>query len=260
MFQLTPVVRNLLLVNILIFAAERLLEVNMPDLFGLRFPSSSEFAFYQILTHMFVHTGFGHIFSNMLALIVFGPALEMLWGGKRFLLFYLICGLGASACYLAVESFELYQLYAAVDRYLQNPNYAAFDRLVAEFGSIHNARLTGFLEHFGDNPNSSELIAASKQIALKMYETKLNIPMVGASGAIFGILIAFGMTFPNMELILLFPPIPVKAKYLVLFYGVYEIYSVIKAAPTDNVAHFAHLGGMLFGYILIRQWRKRGEI
>ncbi|MCS7018240.1 MAG: rhomboid family intramembrane serine protease [Bernardetiaceae bacterium] len=237
-----------------------LLEVNIASVLGLRFPGSSQFEFYQILTHMFVHAGFGHIFSNMLALIVFGPALEMYWGGRRFLLFYLICGLGASACYLAVEAIELYQFQNAVETYLQNPHFAAFDRLVADFGGIHSGRLSAFLDDFSNNPDSYELIAASKQIVMDMYENKTNIPMVGASGAVFGILMAFGMMFPNVELILLFPPIPVKAKYLVLFYGIYEIYSVMRAAPTDNVAHFAHLGGMFFAFILIRRWRQRGEI
>ncbi|WP_448519026.1 rhomboid family intramembrane serine protease [Rhodoflexus sp.] len=260
MFQLTPIVRNLLLLNIAVFALGSFLSFDMPAMFGLRFPGSSEFAFYQVFTHMFVHAGFGHIFSNMLALIIFGPALEMFWGSRRFLMFYFICGLGASGCYLAVEAIELYQLRAAVDAYIQNPGFMAFDSFVAQHGSVYNRGLMGFLENFGDNPQSSEMIAASKQLVLSMYEAKINVPMVGASGAVFGILMAFGMMFPNMELMLLFPPIPVKAKYLVLFYGVYEIYSVIQAAPNDNVAHFAHLGGMLFAFILIRRWRRRGEI
>lgn len=260
MFQLTPIVRNLLLLNVAVFALGAFLNFNMTEMFGLRFPGSSEFVFYQIFTHMFVHAGFGHIFSNMLALIVFGPALEMFWGGRRFLLFYVICGLGASACYLGVEATELYQLRVAVDAYLQNPEFTAFDSFIAEHGNVYNTGLMGFLENFGDNPQNAELIAASRQVALNLYEAKASVPMVGASGAVFGILMAFGMMFPNIELMLLFPPIPIKAKYLVLFYGVYEIYSVMQAAPTDNVAHFAHLGGMLFAFIMIRRWRQRGEI
>jgi len=261
MFQLTPIVRNLLVLNIAVFVLGTFLNLDMTEIFGLRFPGASEFAFYQIFTHMFVHAGFGHIFSNMLALIVFGPALEMFWGGRRFLLFYLICGLGASACYLGVETIELYQLRTAIDAYLQNPSFTAFDSFIAEHGNVYySASLMEFLENFSNYPQSTELIAASKQFALKLYESKVNVPMVGASGAVFGILMAFGMMFPNIELMLLFPPIPIKAKYLVLFYGAYEIYSVIQSAPTDNVAHFAHLGGMLFAFIMIRRWRQRGEI
>jgi membrane associated rhomboid family serine protease len=260
MFQLTPIVRNLLLLNVAVFALGAFLNLDMAAIFGLRFPGSSEFAFYQIFTHMFIHASFGHIFSNMLALIVFGPALEMFWGSRRFLLFYVICGLGASACYLGVEAFELHQLLASVNAYLQNPGFVAFDSFIAEYGSVYNIGLMDFLEKFGDNPQNAELIAASKQVVLDFYKAKANVPMVGASGAVFGILMAFGMMFPNTELMLLFPPIPIKAKYLVLFYGIYEIYSVIQAAPTDNVAHFAHLGGMLFAFILIRRWRQRGEI
>ncbi len=260
MFQLTPIVRNLLLLNVAVFAFGAFPDVNMTEMFGLRFPGSSEFAFHQIFTHMFVHANFGHIFSNMLALIVFGPALEMFWGGRRFLMFYLICGLGASACYLSVETAELYQLRTAIEAYIQNPGFMAFDGLIAEYGNVYNTALMNFVETFGNHPQSAELIAASRQVALDLYEAKANVPMVGASGAVFGILMAFGMIFPNIELMLLFPPIPIKAKYLVLFYGVYEIYSVIQSAPTDNVAHFAHLGGMLFAFILIRRWRQRGEI
>ncbi|MCS6967673.1 MAG: rhomboid family intramembrane serine protease [Cytophagales bacterium] len=260
MFQLTPVARNLLIINVAVFAFGNLLSIDLSKLFGLRFPGSSQFASYQIITHMFVHAGIGHIFSNMLALIVFGPALETYWGSLRFLAFYFICGLGASACYLAVESVQLYQLKSAVEAYLQNPSFIAFDALIAQYGNATHAAITSFLNHFGDNPENPHLIAMSKQLALNLYEQKVNIPMVGASGAIFGILMAFGMMFPNIELMLLFPPIPIKAKYFVLLYGVYEIYSVIQAAPSDNIAHFAHLGGMLFAFVLVRYWQKRGEI
>jgi membrane associated rhomboid family serine protease len=260
MFQLTPTVRNLLIINVVIFAAGALLNIDFVHLFGLRYIFAETFEPYQIILHMFTHASTMHIFSNMLALVVFGPALEMYWGLKRFLVFYLICGFGASALYSAVEAYELYQFRELVTAYVNNPDYASFERLIAEHGKGVGRMLYQFIDQFGDRPNDPRLLEQSTSYAVQLYQLKENIPMVGASGAVFGILMAFGMMFPNVQLMLLFPPIPVRAKYLVLFYGLYEVYAVMQAAPSDNVAHFAHIGGMIFAFFMIQRWRKRGEI
>jgi membrane associated rhomboid family serine protease len=113
-----------------------------------------------------------------------------------------------------------------------------------------------FIENFGDNPNSSSYINESKRRVNYLYEREANIPLVGASGAIFGILMAFALLFPNTEIFLLFFPFPIKAKYFVLFYGLYEVYALVERAPGDNVAHLAHLGGMLFAFVLVKVWQK----
>ncbi|MCU0450583.1 MAG: rhomboid family intramembrane serine protease [Bernardetiaceae bacterium] len=224
MFQLTPVVRNLLLINVAVFVIEAVGGYNFADLFGLRYPLASQFAPHQIITHMFVHAGVGHLFSNMLSLAIFGPMLEQYWGGRRFLTFYLVCGLGASLLHTLVNAYEIHQAYQMVEQHTASLSYAEKDQVWDAFNRM------------------------------------ANTPMVGASGAIFGLLMAFGMMFPEMEIFMMFFPVPIKAKYMVWIWGGLEIFSVLKAAPNDNVAHFAHLGGMLFAYFMIKSWRRRGEI
>lgn len=219
MQNIAPMTRNLLILNLLMFIAQSL----SPELnfwVGLRFFTSELFQPYQLLTHMFAHGGLGHIFGNMLALFVFGSTLEHSFGSKRFLAFYLICGLGASLLFNAADGFMLYQ----------------------EFGTIFPNELSG-----------SAQTALERQ--LSGTRTSPYYGLVGASGAVFGILMAFAMLYPNVKLMLLFPPIPIKAKYFVALYGAYELYATIQANPGDNVAHLAHLGGMLFAFILVKLWR-----
>ena len=211
-FKILPdVVKNLLIINGLFFLATIAaanFEVDLIRLLGLYYIESEYFQPYQIISHMFMHGGPLHIFSNMFALWMFGSRLENFWGPKRFLFFYFFTGLGAALIHSTVTYLEIAQLQNS----LTDPMY--------------------------------------------LQQVK-NIPTVGASGAVFGVLLAFGMIFPNTQLMLLFPPIPIKAKYFVFFYAIFELYAGISSIQGgSNIAHFAHLGGMLFGFILIKYWNR----
>jgi membrane associated rhomboid family serine protease len=180
---------------------------------------------------MFMHGNFMHIFFNMFALWMFGTSIERIWGAKRFLIYYLVTGFGAFLLHYAVVAFQIQQLLPEV-----RPEMLME---IKEQG-------LGYLQSNRNytNPKLAEL------------NLLYNIPVVGASGAVFGILLAFGMMFPNTRLMLIFFPVPIKAKYFVIGYGAIELFSGIANRPGDNVAHFAHLGGMLFGYLLIKYWNK----
>ena len=215
MNNLSPVVKNLILINVLVFAGTNL----MPSFLGedfvntwlaVHYPESEYFQAFQLVTYMFMHGSIMHIFFNMFGLYMFGPPIEYTWGSKRFLIYYFITGLGALALDFVVKYYQIY--------------------------------------HTNISPEEvSDLV---------------NTPMVGASGAIFGLLAAYGYLFPNNIIMPLFPPIPMKAKYFVLLYAAIEVYSGISnmAHSTSNIAHFAHVGGALFGSLLILYWHKGGRI
>jgi membrane associated rhomboid family serine protease len=233
-FGLPPVVKNIILINALMFladlAAKSVYGIDLGMLLGLYFPKSENFMPVQIVTHMFMHGGFWHLFFNMYALYIFGQVLENVWGPKRFFIYYIICGLGAAFMHETVIFLQ----------YNKIMNVIGPDQLQV----VLNEGTTYFREGkvFSDE-------------TMKSLQLLLNVPTVGASGAIFGVLLAFGVLFPNTELMLLFPPIPIKAKYFVLIYGIIEL-SLAVTQPNSNIAHVAHLGGMFFGYIMIRYWRK----
>ena len=227
MFQLTPAAKNILIINGIIYILSDFIGLKsyIIENFGMRYFHSENFQPYQILTYMWVHGGFGHLFGNMFSVLVFAPILERVWGSKKFLIYYLITGIGAGILYSGINYYENYSFEIKVKSYEQNPS----------------------------NSNDNLSIAYANDL----LKVKSDVPMVGASGAVFGILLAFAMLFPNMELMLLFFPIPVKAKYLVLVYGIYELWSEINRMPGDNVAHFAHLGGMLIGYLILKYWKRK---
>lgn len=231
---LPPVVKNIIMLNVLMFlayfAASNVFRIDLNSLLGLYFPKSEQFKPVQIVTHMFMHANFMHIFFNMYALFIFGPILENVWGPKRFLIFYLVCGIGAALTHETVIFFQ----YNHLANSLSPDNLQA---VISEGTAYFNQGKV-----FSDS-------------AMQNMQLLLNTPTVGASGAIFGVLLAFGVLFPNTQLYLLFPPMPIKAKYLVFGYGALELVLAI-AQPGSNIAHAAHLGGMLFGYILIQYWRK----
>lgn len=190
---------------------------------------------HQFVTHMFMHGGFEHILGNMFGLFFLGPMLEMRMGPKRFLTYYIITGLGAAALHLGVF-------------YLQ---YLSYENTLGE-EITRKVMEEGYVGGLSFNVYTDKVIQGFNEF--------INSPTVGASGAVFGILLAFGMLFPNVELMMLFFPVPIKAKYFVIGYGVIELFLGLRNNPGDNVAHFAHLGGMLFGFFLIKHWRNKGFI
>jgi membrane associated rhomboid family serine protease len=187
---------------------------------------------------MFVHANFMHLLSNMFGLFMFGSLLERVWGAQRFLFFYFFCGIGAGLLYMGIQHFiDFSDFRSATELVLANP-------------SSYN--LTDYVQHFSVinpiEPINSDWVRAN-------YAEFINRSEVGgASGAIFGILMAFGYLFPNSEMFLFPFPIPIKAKYFVSFYGLYELYQGIQQNEGDNVAHFAHIGGMIFAVILLKYW------
>ena len=231
---LPPVVKNIIMINVLMilayYAANSVFSVDLNSLLGLYFPKSEMFKPLQILTHMFMHANFWHIFFNMYALFIFGPILENVWGPKRFFIFYMVCGIGAAFTHESV-------IFLQYNHLVQSLSPENVQAVISEGTAyFHQGKV------FTD-PDMQSL------------QILLNTPTVGASGAIFGVLLAFGVLFPNTQLMLLLPPIPIKAKYLVAGYGALELILAV-TQPGSNIAHAAHLGGMLFGYILIRYWRK----
>ena len=229
-FGLPPVVKNLIIVNAVIllasYAAKAFFDIDLNRILGIYFPKSELFKPFQIVTHMFMHDGFWHLFFNMFALYMFGRVLENVWGSKRFLIYYFVCGLGAAFSHEAVIFFQ-YSKLASI---------------------LSPEQLSEVLE-------KGYTYVLDGNAAMSRLQEILLTPTIGASGAVFGILLAFGVLFPNTQLMLLFPPIPIKAKYAVMIFGGIELYLAFRM-PGSNIAHAAHLGGMLFGYILLKYWQK----
>jgi membrane associated rhomboid family serine protease len=220
--SIPPVIKNLIIVNALVFFAQYIFGNNefgwINNTFALHDIHSEFFRPHQIVTHMFMHGGLAHLFFNMLPLWMFGSILENLWGSKRFLIFYVLCGLGAAVLHLGVLYFEM------------EPVMEMFKQLPIS--------------------QQEELRYASN--------FKINVPTVGASGAVFGCLAAFGYLFPN-SLIYMYFFIPIKAKWFVIFYAALELWLGVQNSAGDNVAHWAHLGGALVGFLLVLYWNKRNR-
>lgn len=223
MNNITPVVKNLLIINVIFFFATWLFQQQgtaLEEYLAVFYFNSPYFKVWQPITYMFMHGSMAHIFFNMFALYSFGSILEAHWGGKRFINFYLITGLGALALQWGVQAFEVYQLT-------------------------------------GSSINNLATLTVQNESDLRTLQQIYFGPMVGASGAIFGLLVAFGMLYPNLEMYIMFIPVPVKAKYIVPVYIVLELVLGFSKIEGDSVAHFAHLGGALIGFILVKIWRNK---
>ncbi len=267
--NIPPLVKNLLIINVLVFFAASILHsslgIDLNEIAGLHFFMSEKFNPAQLVTYMFLHANLSHIFFNMFAVFMFGRVLEQVWGPKRFLTFYLVTGIGAAIMQQLVQYIELKPFLDAVEFYKNNPSHEDLVILIRDY--LHPAtmemaqNMQAFTRSYdqmaGVNPQGA--ITLSLDFVHQFRIDYLNAFItIGASGAVFGILLAFGMLFPNTQLMLLFPPIPIKAKYFVMIYGVMELFYGIGNFKADNVAHWAHLGGMLFGFFMIRYWKKKG--
>ncbi len=238
---LPTVVKNLLIINGLFFLLKLLNPLkdtlgDLDTLLGLHFITSPLFRPWQLLTHMFMHGSWAHILLNMFGVLMLGPRVEYRWGSKRFLQFYLLCGLGSAALYMGWQWFEARHALAAVSS----------EDLLAIRGTVVEGARERMYYTFNE-PGAQEVY--------RLWST----PMVGASGALFGILVAFGMLYPNVELttFIFFLPINMKAKWFVTMYAVAELFSGVANVQGDNVAHFAHLGGLVAGFFLVRHYEKR---
>lgn len=265
-FRLTPVVKNLLIINVILllikaFVPLTFMGYSLNDLLALHYVGGEQFFFTQFITHMFMHADFMHLLSNMIGLIVFGPKLEMVWGPRRFLIFYFVVGLGAAALQMTAHYFELSSALRIIDDYLTDPSLAVFQSIMDNNQlKINSMALNEIQSRVNDAAIFSTQDALSQSVQYMQeirYYLINSFSMVGASGAVLGIAMGFALYFPNTEMIIFPIPIPIKAKYLVLGYGAFEVYQAWANLPGDTVAHFAHLGGMIFGYILIRYWNSK---
>ena len=262
---ITPAVKILLILNIVMYFLSMFIDsrmhVDTAHLLGLHLPQSVFWRPWQYVTHMFMHGSFGHLFFNMFALFMFGRILESVWGTKRFIIYYFVTGLGAAALHSLVSWYGLHNMQEQFYAFQSTPDAGVF----AEFVRSHvsNPRLLSELMQFVDAwnaaPANAQFAGQAEYYMQGIIQAYANAPTIGASGAVFGILLAFGMLFPNTELYLMFIPIPIKAKYFVLLYGAAELFFGLQNSVGDNVAHFAHLGGMLFGFFLILYWRKHSK-
>ncbi|MFO7863600.1 MAG: rhomboid family intramembrane serine protease [Salinivirgaceae bacterium] len=254
-----PVVKNLLIINALLFLATELVTgLNLIETLALYYPESSFFRPHQFITHMFMHGGLTHLFFNMFALWMFGRVLEGVWGSKRFLIYYFVTGLGASALHLFVNYLSIEDMKAAALAFQNTPSPEIFQAFVKDHLSNPSNYVLDLVNSFYDAPESGRVAAEASAVIQKIIGLNMDTPTIGASGAVFGVLLAFGMLFPNTELMLLFPPIPIKAKWLVIGYGALELFLGMTNTGS-NIAHFAHLGGMIFGFILIKYWNTKGK-
>jgi len=232
--NIPPVVKNLLIINVIFYIATMMFGGPlMTTLLGVHYFDSPDFRIWQVITYMFMHSyeSLFHIMFNMFALYSFGTALEYVMGSKRFLNFYLLTGLGALALQMLVQAYEVYSITGSI------VNDGSF--------IIDSAKRTI------SYPESMNQEQASKLLGIYLSS------MVGASGAVFGLLIAFVMIFPNVELMIMFIPVPIKAKYIVPAYILLELFLGVKQIEGDSIAHYAHLGGALFGFILVKLWGLR---
>jgi membrane associated rhomboid family serine protease len=261
--SLPPVVKNIIIINVILFAATQFtLYVLNSDfmlrhlaLFSLKSPL---FEPHQIITHMFMHAGLGHIFFNMFGVFMFGRILEQMWGSKKMMIFYTVTGLGAAVIHLTVNYFQMNHLIGLANAFYTSPDYDTFNAIVSKYslGSM-STEVTNFMQDWFYKPDDLSFIPQAKEVIQYIITSNLQIPTVGASGAVFGLLIAFAMIFPDAELMLIFLPIPIKAKYMVPIYALAELFFGVAGFKWDNIAHFAHLGGALFGFLLVRYWKSK---
>ena len=243
--SLPEVTKNLLIINGLGFLATLAFQfgfgVSLVETLGLYLPGSANFAPYQVVTHLFMHGSLLHIFFNMFALFMFGSVLEQVLGAQRFFTYYFVAGFGAAALYMGVNYLEALSVYQELQAAgVSKSNLISLQQATTE------SELRSIIS------NIDQLSTSVKNNVINLYQS-YNIPTVGASGAVYGLLAGFGLLFPNTNIYLYFL-FPIKAKYLVIGAGLIELYLQITGGQSDGIAHLAHLGGMLFGFLLLRVW------
>ncbi len=268
--EMPVVTKWLLILNIAVFLLFTILQqcsIDITDLFSLHYFKSPLFKPWQLLTHMFMHGNVGspngnlemsvmHLFSNMFGLWMFGSVIEKQLGTKRFLFFYLACGIGAALCHMLVLHYEFKTLLCAINEYKHNASINSFSSFINQYVSNDGATeiLSDVLEKWKNDPMNMEFVSDTSNLLTQYYNEIINEATVGASGAVFGILFAFGYLFPNVILLVGFF-VPLKAKYFIAIYALFELYAGINNSAGDTIAHFAHLGGLLTAFFLFMYWR-----
>ena len=238
MLRITPTVLHILIINVILFLYQSVIgERVIFDILGLHYPQNPKFEIWQVFTHMFMHGGFTHLLFNMIVLWMFASSLEGIWGRNKFLFFYFSAGLGAAAMQLLYYQFRIDKVY----------------RMLSQIG-LTNSEINNVLtsrslpEYLFDQINIATL-----EEGIQAFDTV----MVGASGALYGVLVAFAIMFPNVRLMLLFPPIPVKAKYLVPILISFDLFLGFSSYEIGRIAHFAHLGGAVTGFLMMLYWNRK---
>jgi membrane associated rhomboid family serine protease len=261
---LPPIIKNLLIINGLVFLAQNTFagptsSFSFEDYFALHAWQSDLYKPWQLITHMFLHGDFGHILGNMFALWMFGSILENVWGPKRFLLFYMLCGVGAALIHQAILSYQLIPLATEYEHLLllSKTNASGFTEAIYNYSTKHQIPLTQILAENKVSLSTPGLAPQLMDMITSYYNKTLGTATLGASGAVFGILIAFVYLFPNTDIYIYFL-FPVKAKWLGIAYFAFELYKGIENSAGDNVARWAHVGGAIIGFILVFIWKKKG--
>ena len=236
MQRISETVKHLLIINCIFFLASLIVGESMYDFFALHFPDSPKFEYWQIITHMFMHGDFSHILFNMIGLWMFGTPMEQMWGKNKFIFYYLSTGLGAALLQITIYYYQV--------------------NLVNEFFSDLNLNSSIISEFYLSSRLPADIINNIDIEILKRAFSSYNSVLVGASGALYGVLVAFAMSFPNTQLMLLFPPIPIKAKYLVPILIFADLFFGFSSYSIGPIAHFAHLGGALTGFLMLYYWKK----
>lgn len=237
MRSLPDIVKQLIIINVLFFLGSMSLGNTAYDLLALHYPQNPKFAPWQVVTHMFMHGSINHILFNMFGLWMFGGTLAQMWGRNKFLFFYLSTGLGAAALQLGINYFQI----STVVEQLVEAGYSA----------------TGLTETLQSGQYNTAWSNVISQTELSQLLTSFNMSMVGASGALYGILVAFAFLFPNTELMIIFLPIPIKAKYFVPILLCSDLFFGFSSYSLGPIAHFAHLGGAVTGFIMMWYWKKQ---
>ncbi|WP_282072974.1 rhomboid family intramembrane serine protease [Polaribacter atrinae] len=235
--KLTDAIKHLIIINVILFVAPQLLKLDFTNILALHFPKNEHFGIWQYVTHMFMHGGFSHILFNMYGLWAFGTPLEQIWGKKKFIFFYFSAGIGAGIIYTLVNYYQfngIYELF--IDAGLNNSEVLS----ILKSGSTNDARVIG----------------AISQDQFNQITSLYNTPAVGASGAVYGVLVAFGLYFKDAKLALIFFPVPIAAKYFIPVMILGDLFFGMTKYSIGNIAHFAHVGGALIGFIIAWYWKK----
>ena len=237
MNRITDAIKHLIIINAILFIAPQILKLDFTNILALHFPRNDHFGFWQYVTHMFMHGSFPHILFNMYGLWAFGTPLEQMWGKKKFFFFYFSAGIGAGLIYALVNYYQfngIYELF--INAGLTDAEVIS----ILDIGSTNDARLTDVIN----------------QDQFNKIWSLYNTPAVGASGAVYGILVAFGLYFKDAKLALIFFPVPIAAKYFIPVMILGDLFLGMTKYSIGNVAHFAHIGGALIGFIIAYYWKK----
>ncbi len=235
--RLTDAIKHLILINVILFFGPMLLKLDLTNILALHLPENGYFGVWQYVTHMFMHGSPMHLIFNMYALWAFGTPLEQMWGTKKFVFFYFSAGIGAGLIYTLVNYYQFNGLYEIFVNAGLNHNEIIS---ILEAGKTNDSRITGMIT----------------QDQFNQIVGLFNTPAVGASGAIYGVLVAFGLAFPDAKLALIFFPVPIAAKYFIPIIILSDLFFGLTKYSIGNVAHFAHIGGAIIGFIIAWYWKK----